>query len=102
MVKEKRIEGNVISRKFSTMLPLDVFADLTRFAKRYSGTGLGKFDYGVALRLLLERNNFMERIEALEEYVENLKEMIQSKPQETPKETKSITFGTKSEEVKNE
>lgn len=66
MAKEKIMNGNVISKKFETMLPLDVSADLTRFAKVMASTGLGKFDYGVALRILLERNNYYEVVSELQ------------------------------------
>lgn len=67
MAKEKKVNGNVISRRFSTMMPLDVLIDFTKFAKEYTGTGMGKFDYSVALRVLLERSKTMEKIEELEE-----------------------------------
>lgn len=76
MVKEKVINGNVVSRRFETMFPIDVIAEFTNFAKHNAGTGLGKFDYGVALRILLERNNYYEVVSCLEEDILDLQSQI--------------------------
>jgi len=54
--EEEQIE-NTISRELRTMLPYQVWKDLTEFAKACTKTGLGKWDYGVAVRLLLENSN---------------------------------------------
>jgi len=72
MVKEKIINGNEISRSFNTMMPLDVIADLTRFAKQNAMTGLGKWDYSVALRILLERNTYYEVVSELQDDIISL------------------------------
>lgn len=76
MVKEKKIMGNTISRKFETMMPLDVFANFTTFAKANAGTGLGKFDFSVALRILLERNTYYEVVSELQEDILDLQSQI--------------------------
>lgn len=103
MAKEKRLNGNIISRRFSTMLPLDVFVGLTNFAKQHTQTGLGKFDYGVALRILLNGNNFAERLDDLEQYIAEVEAKTQQpKPESKPepvKEEGPKTFGTKLKEV---
>lgn len=88
VVLKKKMEennSNEISRKLETMLPLDVFQRLTEFAKREARTGLGKFDYGVAIRILLNRaeifellNNLLCRIEILEGRVTDIENFIQN------------------------
>lgn len=79
------------------MLPLDVLVDFTKFAKKYTKTGLGKFDYGVALRFLLERSNTEDRISELEDQIIILEMKI--KEPVTLKEPKPMTFGSNGREV---
>ena len=54
------------SRRLSTMVPLEVFQELTRFAKEEASTGLGHFDYGIAIKLLLERSEVYKRLNNIE------------------------------------
>ena len=99
MVKEKKFNGNVISRRFETMMPLDVFAGITRFAKENAGTGLGKFDYSVALRILLERNSYYEVVSEIQEDLLRLQAQVNeltnklNVPQPAKNESKVKTFG---------
>lgn len=53
---------NEISRKLQTMIPLDVYADLNKLARKFSFTGLGKIDYGVTLRFLIEKYDEYELV----------------------------------------
>lgn len=99
MAKEKTLNGNIISRRFSTMMPLDVFADLTRYAKRHAGTGLGKFDFCVALRQLLEKSKWSERMDDLEQYIAEVEAKTEQPKPEPVKEELPKTFGTKLKEV---
>ena len=56
------------------MLPLGVFQELTRFAKSEVQTGLGKFDYGLAIKLLLERNNINTRLDKIENQLNKMED----------------------------
>ena len=82
------------------MLPLDVFIAFTEFAKKYSGTGLGKFDYGVALRILLEKSKMDDRISELEDQLT----IMEMRMKEPVKEVIDIplTFGSSEKEVEYE
>ena len=94
MAKEKKIQGSVISRRFTTMLPLDVIADLTRFTEKNTLTGLGKYDYGVALRILLNRAEHEERIIDLENAVIELQGRLNGEIIELKEEEQEVkTFG---------
>lgn len=91
-------ENNEISKKLETMLPLDVYQRLTEFAKREAKTGLGKFDYGVAIRILLNRaeifeliTNLLYRIETIESRLNDIEIYIQE--QMKNKEEGVQTFG---------
>lgn len=70
-MKEQTINGSV-SRKFESMMPLDVYKRFLIFAKENSVTGLGKWDFSVALRMLLDRSDFYENYLRLESRLENL------------------------------
>ena len=91
-MKEKKQQNNVISRQFTTMLTLDVLADLTIFAKQYAGTGLGKFDFGVALRILLDRSDYLSKVEELEDRLTILEEHINKESKQNKPDTVN-TFG---------
>lgn len=85
-----------IARKFTTMMSLDVLADLTKFAKDNSDNGLGKFSYTVAIRILLERAKFYEMYEVMEERLTELEAYVSEigNRSEKKKETKEVgTFG---------
>ena len=57
-----RIEGfnedSPASYRLNTMLPFDVFTEFVRFCKANSNTGLGHFDFGVGLRILLMKAKY--------------------------------------------
>ena len=58
------------------MLPLGVLIEFTKFARKWTSTGLGKFDYGVALRILLDRNQKFEQLEELFDRINELEERM--------------------------
>ena len=66
----------VVSRGLDTMLPLDVHKNLTEYAKLFTKTGLGKWDYGVAIRSLLEKASILSLVNILAERVANLEERL--------------------------
>lgn len=75
------------------MMPLDVYKDLTVFAKGSAGTGLGKFDYSVAIRILLDKAKIYEKILDLEADIMSL-EVRMSQVNAPKKEVKTDTgFG---------
>jgi hypothetical protein len=74
-----------VSKKLSTMLPLDVFNGLTQFAKQYALTGMGKFDYGVAIRILLLKSEYADRIYSLDKRIDELDYKEEPKINEIPK-----------------
>jgi hypothetical protein len=83
------------SKRLETWMPLDVFENLTAFAKAWAGTGLGKFDYSVAIRILLLRSQMLDRLDEFEERLEKLESKSYSQEQESeiPKgyyETKTL------------
>ena len=57
------------------MLPLTVFAGLTKFAKEEACSGVGKFDYGLAIKLLLERNETYKKMEEIYKRIEYLEDV---------------------------
>lgn len=59
---EEREEESIdyVSKELRTMLPADVHKSLTVYAQIVSKTGLGKWDYGVAIRSLLEKAELYE------------------------------------------
>ena len=81
------------------MMPLDVFAGITRFAKENAMTGLGKFDYSVALRILLERNDYYEVVSDIQEDLLRLQAQVNeltnklNVPQPEKNESTVKTFG---------
>ena len=65
-----------LDKKFTTWMPVRVFKRLNDFAKNNAMTGLGKFDYSIALSMLLDRADYYELYEALEQRVEELEEYV--------------------------
>jgi hypothetical protein len=58
--------GSEGSYRLSTMLPFDVFTDFVKFCKENSKTGIGKFDFGVGLRMLLMKAKYADKLEEIE------------------------------------
>lgn len=102
MAKEKKENGNVISRRFSTMMPLDVLIDFTKFAKETTKTGLGKFDYSVALRILLDRSKIQEKIDSLEDHIDMLEMKINESNGIVSETVSPITFRSAEKGVKDD
>ncbi len=71
-------QDTVVSKELKTMLPIDVHHALTEYAKAVSKTGLGKWDYGVAIRSLLEQTQNLGSINFLATKVLELEERIDS------------------------
>ncbi len=67
---------NEVNRKMVTWLPMDVFGKFNKFAKENTITGLGKFDYGVALGMLLDRSEYYDMYEALEQRMTELEDYV--------------------------
>jgi len=63
-----------VSKKLSTMLPLDVFMAFTEFCKTNALTGLNKFDYGVGLRILLMKAQYADMLFDIDERVRKLED----------------------------
>jgi hypothetical protein len=90
------VNENEVSRQLETLVPLDVYRKLLDFAKENTTTGTGKWDFGNAIRLLLERSNTMEALGELDERIEILElEMTKLKAQSNSqkKESSVATFG---------
>lgn len=68
---------NTIVKKLNTWLPLDVFEALTEFAKQNAGTALSKYDYGVAIRILLLKSMYADHLFELDERVSRLETKTQ-------------------------
>lgn len=98
------MEGNTISKKLSTWLPLDVHRGLTEFAKVHALTGLDKFDYGTAIRILLMKSEMCDRWFELKDKIDELESKIDKKPEEVlPEGVKRVhTFADKSKSKKEE
>ncbi len=87
---------NEISKKLVTWLPMDVYFELLDFAKRNTTTGLGKFDFGVAIRLLLQKSKIMDGLEIINERINQLEialHELQDKPEEESDSNEVKTFG---------
>lgn len=80
-----------VSKKLNTFLPLDVFMGLTDFCKENAQTGLGKFDFGVGIRILLQRSRIFEGLEVLNERMNQLEVKIaELETKEVPETVKEI------------
>lgn len=88
-------ENNYVSRKFETMLPLDVFNDFQEYTLKVTKTGLGKFDYGVALRSLLEKAKIIEAIAEIRGEIELIKERLSLLEKNPKEEEEVVTFRRK-------
>ena len=53
---------------------MEVFNDLVDFCKTEAKTGLDKWDFGVGIKLLLERNKKCEKIAQIEKRLTKLEE----------------------------
>lgn len=87
---------NEISKKLVTWLPMDVYFDLLDFAKKNTLTGLGKFDFATAIRLLLQKSRTMDGLELLNERLNELEVAIhelQNKPVQETDSNEVKTFG---------
>jgi hypothetical protein len=77
---DKIESGSEGSYRLSTMLPFDVFTDFVKFCKKNTKTGIGKFDFGVGLRVLLMKAEYADRLQEMEKRIAhielNLKEEI--------------------------
>lgn len=89
------VNENEVSRQLDTLIPLDVYKKLLDFAKENTMTGTGKWDFGNAIKILLERDetrdilsDFDQRIEILELEMNKLKNSNSQK-----KESGVSTFG---------
>jgi hypothetical protein len=54
------MEENKVIKKLETYLPMDLFEELKDFAKKNTETAFGKFDFGVALRILLLKSYYTD------------------------------------------
>ena len=86
-----------VIRKLDTWLPLDVYKRLLSFSKENASTGLGKFDYGVAIRILLDRSKMMEYFDILNERIEILElelNKLKSQPKKETGDLAVVRIGT--------
>lgn len=89
-------ELNEISKKLITWLPMDVYFELLDFAKKNTMTGFGKFDFGAAIRILLQKSRTMDGLELLNERLNQLEialHQLESKPEEESHSDEIKTFG---------
>lgn len=102
---EPHISDNeqLVSRRLNTMLPADVFYEIESYCKRISLTGMGKWDYGVGLRSLLDKAKLADRLlnvgqpvipqgETIQEHLEGEKKHSLSFNKGVEEE-KELTFG---------
>jgi hypothetical protein len=104
--KMNRIEGfnedSPASYRLNTMLPFDVFTEFIRFCKANTMTGMGKFDFGVGLRILLMKSKYADMLYDMDKRISLLEsnKETNNQPESEPKTVK--TFGiTKHKEVIN-
>ena len=94
-------EENVILKKLSTMLPIEVFKEFDAYAKTNATlTMSGKHDYGVAIRQLLEKadqftviTKAFQDIEVINDKVTKLQESLE-KLEGKQEQVEPITFGS--------
>jgi len=79
------------SKKLETWLPLDVFQAFTAFCKAETKTGLGKFDYGVGLRLLLMKAQYADYFFVLDERLKQLEIKGSEEPNHIPKGWREVS-----------
>jgi hypothetical protein len=92
-----RDDEQLISRRLNTMLPADVFYELQDYCKKISLSGMGRWDYGIGLRILLkearEKNDLLEIMKNIQP------NQITQEPEKEDKEEKEEddvqTFGGK-------
>lgn len=94
-------EVTVISKELRTMIPAATHHALQEFAKRITQTGLGKWDYGVAIKILLERSQIFELIGIAFRKIAELETRL-AKFEGKPEEKSILTFGKKIKKKKEE
>jgi hypothetical protein len=75
------------SYRLNTMIPFDVFTNLIRFCKKNVSTGLGKFDFGTGIRVLLMKSEYADMIYDLDNRLIALENKIENKSQSEDKPT---------------
>jgi hypothetical protein len=73
-----------------------VYFELLDFAKKNTLTGFGKFDFGAAIRLLLQKSRTMDGLELLNQRLNELEVAIhtlENKPEEESHSDEIKTFG---------
>ena len=86
-----------VSKKLSTWLALDVYYGLVEFAKQNTLTGLGKFDFSTAIRILLQKSKVFDGLEVLNQRMNEIElrlHELENKNIDIPKES-SDTFEVK-------
>jgi len=83
---------NEVSRKLETMIPMDVYKRLLAFAQDNTSTAFGKWDFGVAIKILLDRSDMMVSLDNLNERVE-IMELELNKLKAQKREGSVATFG---------
>ena len=63
---DKIENGNEASYRLSTMLPFEVFTELIRYCKENTRTGLGKWDIGLGIKMLLIKAKYADKLERIE------------------------------------
>jgi len=84
-----RIEGfnedSPASYRLNTMLPFDVFTEFIRFCKANTMTGMGKFDFGVGLRILLMKSKYADMLYDMDKRISLLESETNNQQRATKK-----------------
>lgn len=87
--EELKEDEQLISRQINSMLAADVYYRLEAYCKKVSLTGIGKWDFGVGIRSLLDK---AEKYDTLVMRIEDLENRV--KEIEAKKEDEEVsTFG---------
>lgn len=65
-----------VSKRLNTWLPVRVFNELTEFAKANAGTAMEKWDYGVAIRILLMKSTYADLIFEMNKKIDEIESKI--------------------------
>jgi hypothetical protein len=75
----EEIQNSELKKRLSTWLDIDVYEELTQFAKENAGTSMDKWDYGVAFRILLMKSKYADMIYELERRIRELENNQETK-----------------------
>lgn len=98
--KLREMEKNEVLIRLNTLLPLELKCEFDEYAKEFSSNALGKYDYVVTIRKLLEAKDQMVMFANLFRQIEEINERIEALETKPEEEEDESIFGKNPTEEK--